>query len=254
MGQKACEIRLGRDSDAVKDTHPRIQQVPRGAEFPFLQYLPTGYKENGKCPLILFLHGKGERGKSLGALENFGPYAYIRDGHELPFAVIAPLLEADRHWVEDETGKDSDREISRLRRFIRQILMMHSFDPGRIYLTGLSMGGRGAYKLACAIPDTFAALAVCCGRPFAREDMTVPLYPLEQIRYIPVWLFHGLEDKIVDPAHTLSAMRTLLEQNPERNLRMTLYPGQEHDSYEQAFREPRLYGWLEQQKREREHA
>ena len=226
-----------------------FQAVRHNAEFPYLLYLPPGYDPSRRYPAILFLHGIGERGKAPEALMNYGPFRYILSGHALPFIVMAPVLEAENHWVEDARKNETDEQMIRLKTFVRQMLSRYPADEDRLCLAGLSMGGRGAYKLACALPDTFAAAVICCGRAAPRETPEAFHYPLERLAHLPCWFFHGLRDSVVDPAHTLAAVRKLRALNPSGRLSLTLYPGVGHSCYDFAFCDARLYAWLEEQKR-----
>ncbi len=231
------------------DAQGPFLSVRSGAEYPYLLYLPKDPVPSRPFPMILFLHGIGERGCPPEALSGTGPFRYILAGHALPFIVIAPVVEKDRHWVEDEQGSETDREMRRLEVFIRQMRALYPIDPLRMYLTGLSMGGRGSWKLACRLPGTFAAAAICCGRAAPRDRPGEPFYPLQSMKGLPCWVFHGLRDTVVDPDHSLSCVRRLLELDPPGDHRLTLYPEIGHSCYEHAYLDPRLYAWLEEQKR-----
>ncbi len=240
--------RSDRGTYSAEALQNRFQKIAEGAEYPYLLYLPPAYDPRRDCPAILFLHGIGERGKDPLALADYGPFQYILQGHTLPFMVIAPVLEAQYHWVEDEQGNETDRQMRRLERFIGQMRRRYAIDPQRIMLTGLSMGGRGAYKLACALPDVFAAAAICCGRAAPREAPDRFYYQLEEIRF-SCWIFHGLQDAVVNPEHALACARRLRSLDSERPLRLTLYPHIGHDCYVPAYLEPRLYGWFEEKRK-----
>lgn len=227
-----------------------FRAVTGEAEYPYLLYLPPGYDPEKRYPAILFLHGIGERGKAPETLAQYGPFLYALEGHRLPFIVFAPVVEKESHWVEDADGQETDRQTARLEAFIREMKRAYAVDEKRLSLTGLSMGGRGAYKLACYLPEAFCAVAVCCGRAAPREEPEAFSYPLEKMRGLPCWLFHGLMDRLVSPDHALCAARRLRQEDPKGELRLTLYPQVAHGCYEFAYRDARLYAWLEKQRRD----
>lgn len=235
--------------ETLQSAEECFQCVSENTEYPFLLYLPPDFDARCRYPVILFLHGIGERGKEAFALADYGPFRYIRGGHALPFIVVAPVLEAEHHWVEDDRGEETDRQMIRLKRFLGQILDRCPIDHDRILLTGLSMGGRGAFKLACFLPDTFAAAAICCGRAAPREHPDRPHYDLSALK-IPCWIFQGMEDTVVNPEHALAAARHLRRLHPNGRLRLTLYPHAGHNCYDFAYQDPGLYAWFGEQRKE----
>lgn len=230
----------------VKDNGNRLQVIRDQAEFDYLLYLPDGYDPAKKYPMILFLHGIGERGDDPSVIAEYGPFQYILKGHSLGMIVIAPQLEKENHWVDNAKGAEYDGQIDRLKIFLSQMREAWPVDDRRIYLTGLSMGGRGSWKLACAMPDTFAALAVVCGRASVWDQPENYVYDLTRLKGMPVWIFHGLGDTTVAPDHGLAAARKLRAEDPEGELNLTLYPVVGHNSYDFAYTDSRLYAWLEE--------
>lgn len=246
-GRVSAEVRLARGGGIpapLPDTEGRFQSVAGEAEYSYLLFLPEGYDPAQSYPALLFLHGIGERGDDPARIIPYGPFQYILGGARLGMIVIAPQLEAGFHWVEDSNARETDAQMKRLALFLEQMRRRYAMDASRIYLTGLSMGGRGAYKLACYLPDTFAAVAACCGRAGSREHSKALFYDLRPMARLPVWLIHGLDDATVDANHTLSAMRELLRLNENGSFRMTLYPGVGHESYDLIYRDGELYSWF----------
>jgi len=245
-GRVSAEVRLthGEVPTLLPDTEGRFQSVVGEAEYNYLLFLPEGYDPAQSYPTLLFLHGIGERGEDPARIIPYGPFQYILSGARLEMIVIAPQLEAGSHWVEDSKARETDDQMKRLALFIGQMRRRYAVDSSRIYLTGLSMGGRGAYKLACYLPDTFAAVAACCGRAGSREHANQLFYNLRPMAGLPVWLIHGLDDATVDANHTLSAMRELLRLNETGDFRMSLYPGVGHESYDLIYRDGDLYRWF----------
>lgn len=247
-GKFSCETIFGKSMTAkspLKDISGQFCAVAGEAEYNYLLYLPAGYDASRRYPLLLFLHGIGERGLDPTIIGDYGPFQYVLGGDAPDMLIIAPQLEPGRHWVEDANGNESNTEMARLAVFISQMRAAYAIDDSRLYLTGLSMGGRGAYKLACFLPDTFAALAVCCGRAGVWNQPEIPLYDLSPLADTPVWIFHGLSDGTVDPDHALCALRRLLALNPKGHFRLTLYPVVGHDCYTHAYAQSDLYRWME---------
>lgn len=206
------------------------------------EYAVAQPKDGGRGkPLILFLHGFGERGGDPKAILCYGPFCYLARGGEIPAVIVAPHLEENRHWVEDETGEASNAETDRLARFLRQMQARYQPDPEKISCTGLSMGGRGTYRLSCALPGAFSAAVVCCGR--AGEEGQI-LEPLENMAHQRIWLFHGMQDRVVPPQRAAEALEALLRLRPEGCFRLTLYPGVGHACYEKAYLNGDVYRWL----------
>lgn len=230
----------------VKDETGRFAAISGEAEYSYLLYLPEDYDGERAYPVIFFLHGIGERGDAPTVLADYGPFQYLLRGHSLPFVVIAPQLEAGSHWVEDENEAETDVQMERLSVFIAQMQQKYALDAQRIHLTGLSMGGRGTYKLSCYLPDTFASVSVCCGRAGQHAQEERFFYDLSRIAETPVWIFHGLSDKTVDADHALTAVRALRSLNEKGDLRLTLYPGVGHGCYEHAYLDAQLYAWMEE--------
>jgi len=250
-GRFTADVHFGANMPVtpLRDIHGRFKAISGEAEYGYLLYLPENFDPAREYPTILFLHGIGERGSNPADLIPYGPFQYILGGNELDMIIIAPQVEKENHWVEDPNEGEVDTQMKRLSLFLDQMKQKYPIDESRIYLTGLSMGGRGTYKLACYLPDTFAAVAACCGRAGVREEPYHFFYDLSKMADQPVWLIHGLADTTVDANHSLAAMDRLLSLNEEGNFRLTLYPGVGHASYDIIYRDPALYTWLSQWRR-----
>jgi predicted peptidase len=120
----------------------------------YLLYLPTEYGQNpsARWPLILFLHGAGERGSDLSKLTAYGPPKLVAEGQDLPFIIVSPQVPARATW-----------DIDALDALLGEVLQKYAVDEDRVYLTGVSMGGAGTWRLASAHPERFAAIAPVCG-------------------------------------------------------------------------------------------
>ncbi|HSH69856.1 MAG TPA: prolyl oligopeptidase family serine peptidase [Deferrisomatales bacterium] len=174
-------------------------------------------------PLILFLHGVGERGDDLSVVARLGPPKASRQWPYFPFAVAAPQCASGESWA-----------VDRLVRFLDGVLAAHAVDPDRVYLTGLSMGGYGTWHLAAAHPERFAAAAPVCGGGDPRRA--------GRLQRLPVWAFHGAKDPVVP----LAASREMVDalERIGAPVRFTVYPGVGHDSWTRTYADWELYQWF----------
>lgn len=202
------------------------KQVP--VTMDYLLFLPQGYEQRESWPLLLFLHGAGERGSDLELVKKHGPPKIVADKKDFPFILVSPQCPANRWW-----------EPFELNALLDDIVAEHKVDSDRIYVTGLSMGGFGTWALAARAPDRFAAIVPICGGGEASWA--------RRIRDLPVWVFHGGKDPVVPLASSERMVEALKER--EGNVRFTVYPEAGHDSWTEAYNDPQLYEWLLAQKR-----
>jgi predicted esterase len=195
----------------------------------YLLYTPEGYGSDTakQWPLLIFLHGSGERGDSLAKVKVHGPPKIIDQGKQLPFIVASPQAPMEG-W---------EPEI--LIRFVRDLQRKYKVDKERIYLTGLSMGGYGTWALAKKYPHIFAAIAPICGGGDTSD--------ISKLKHMPVWCFHGAKDNVVKPAESIRLVNALKKYN--QNVRLTIYPNAEHDSWTETYNNDSLYQWFLEQKR-----
>jgi predicted peptidase len=194
----------------------------------YLLALPEDYGEKEAWPLLLFLHGAGERGSDLELVKKHGPPKLISQGKRFPFIVVSPQCPADRWW-----------EPIELLALLDEIQSKHKVDPDRVYVTGLSMGGFGTWELARFAPRRFAAIAPICGGG--------ERYWMRSIRHLPVWAFHGAKDEAVPLERTTQLVDELKRANG--NVKLTIYPEAGHDSWTETYSSPDFYKWLLEQKR-----
>ena len=201
------------------------------SEMNYLLYLPQAYETNEeKWPLLLFLHGAGERGDDLELVKVHGPPKMIAEGEDFPFVVISPQCPEGVWW-----------SIETLHALIIEVVETHRIDTSRIYVTGLSMGGYGSWGLAYTYPDLFAAAVPICG---GGEPEKAPL-----MKEIPTWVFHGAKDEAV-PLERSQEMVDALEE-AGGNVRFTIYPEAGHvGAWENAYGDPELWDWLVKQRRD----
>ena len=195
-------------------------------------YYPQDYDTSPqkKFPILLFLHGGGESGDTLGALKKNGPPKLIVQGKQFPFLILAPQNPHQKKWW-------NTRAVNQL---LDSVVANNRVDRKRIYLTGLSRGGGAAWEMAVQYPEKFAALAVVCG-------MTPLPYAAWLDKDMPIWVFHGEEDKSIP----ISESETMVERLKEMgyDVQFTRYPEVGHDSWVKAYATEELYEWLERQKR-----
>jgi len=198
----------------------------------YFLYYPKEYEEekNDKFPLLLFLHGGGESGGTLEDLKTNGPPKLLAEGKEFPFLILAPQNPHKRKWW-------NTRAVVQL---LDTIIKNNRVDVNRIYLTGLSRGGGAAWELAVQYPDKFAAMAVVCG-------MTPVPYAGWINKNMPIWVFHGTEDKSIPISESENMVNKLDEMG--YNVRFTKYDGVGHNSWVQAYNTEELYNWFMEQKR-----
>lgn len=178
-----------------------------------------------KIPLIVFLHGSGERGSNLEIVKNHSPFTYKNLIKE-PVAILAPQCPENTWW-------DTDAVYF----LIKEILEKYKIDKDRIYLTGLSMGGWGTLKLAGEHPEMFAAVAAVC----APTDR-VMLATVDNYKDLNIKLFHGGMDDVVLPENAFNFYQKLHPVNPKAEL--TIFPNDNHNSWDSTYSDQKLYDWM----------
>ncbi len=197
----------------------------------YLLYLPPGYENNKseRWPLVVFLHGAGERGNDLNLVKVHGPPKLVEAGESFPFILVSPQCPEDDWWPWQPVME-----------LIEHIKKKQRVDPDRVYLTGLSMGGYGTWHFATRYPDKFAAVAPICGGGTP--------YLCKRMPHLPVWAFHGAKDQTV-PLEESSRMIEALKKAGSTTAKLTVYPEATHDSWTEAYNTKELYDWLLSQRR-----
>jgi len=191
-------------------------------------YLPNNYNEsNSNFPLVLFLHGAGERGDDLNMVEIHGIPKMINNGEEFPFITVAPQCPAFQWWSEPVYVKT-------LIKLIEEIINNYKIDTKRIYATGLSMGGYGTLAIAKERPDLFSAIIPVCGG----MDTT----GIRKLKNIPIWLFHGDADEVVPVENSKLIYEILKPLNPD--IKITIYEAVNHNSWDITYSNKKIYEWL----------
>lgn len=205
--------------------------------YPYLIFVPKGYGADNtqKWPLVIFLHGSGERGTDIEVVKKNGPPKIIAQHAGSPFLLVSPQLEAGANGSRWDTAK-LDAMIAALRKTYR-------VDPARIYLTGLSLGGYATWDWAFKRPDLFAAIA-----PVAANSEDQSHDPC-LLKDLPIWAFHGDQDDVVDPLKGVAIVHAIDACNGSVRPMMTVYPRTTHGSWEPAYDDPALWRWLLDQRR-----
>jgi len=198
---------------------------------PYLLHLPEGVEARRDWPLILFLHGSGERGDDVDRLRSQGLPRRLAEGLELPAVVLSPQCPDGQVWAQ---------QYPAVMALLDDVAARVGVDPDRVLLTGLSLGGAGVVHLAATHPERFAALAPICG-PWTFYYVTPAMARL------PLWAFHGEDDPVVsveDSRRLVAAVEAL-----GGHARLTTYPGVAHDAWTQAYASAELFDWLLGQRR-----
>jgi predicted peptidase len=195
----------------------------------YLSYEPPGWGEELR-PLVLFLHGAAQRGDDLEQVASVGIPLEIERGHNYPFVAISPQCPPDTSW---------DSFTSALSELLDEVIPKYKIDPRRVYLTGISMGGFGAWKLAASEPHRFAALVAICGggNPAAAQAL----------RALPTWAFHGQNDPVVPASKTQEMVQAL--EAVGAPIKVTIYPGAGHEIWDQTYKNAEVFEWLLGQRR-----
>ena len=223
-----------------------------GATYRYRVFVPDGWTAERSWPVVLFLHGSGERGSDNRAQLSQGLPPWLKEhGGNFPAVVVIPQAPDGRRW-------NGEIEQMALKALNDSIGEWHG-DRRRLYLTGLSMGGYGTWELALLQPRRFAALVPVCGAllpPRDERDLFVtPLAGADdpyaalaaQLRHVPSWIFHGARDDLVPPRDdrlTYAALRAA-----GADVHYTEFPDANHNAWDPAYATPELWAWLFERRR-----
>lgn len=198
-----------------------------GESIDYLLSLPPGYGvEKQSWPVLIFLHGSGERGSNLSLVKKHGPPKLV-DSRALPFIVVSPQCPSGARWKDDAV-------LASLQGMLDEISRKFSADVERVYLTGLSLGGEGTWHWAWKEPYRFAAIAPICGRADPEWGRS--------LGHLPTWVFHGAKDTAVPLSQSEAIVEVLRASGNEP--RFTVYPEAGHDSWTESYANDELYAWL----------
>ncbi|KAB1069426.1 alpha/beta hydrolase [Tamlana haliotis] len=194
--------------------------------YQYLLYTPN--KKQEQYPLVVSLHGGANSDTDLNIVKIHGIPKRIAEGKDFPFYVFAPLNP-------NKKGLWNGRQIHQM---VMKLADSLPIDKKRIYLTGLSRGGEGIWRVAVNHPDTYAAMLSVCAAD-------IPMIYIKWAKNLPVWFFHGEKDAVVPVEQTKDAYKILKKLNPKTKL--TIYPHATHDSWTETYNNEAVYSWLLEQ-------
>jgi predicted peptidase len=206
---------------------------------------PAAAKATDKTPLLIFLHGSGERGTDLTQLKSAPPIRHFNQQAEQPFVIVVPQCAPDKSGKKDE-WRTEDLEV-----LFKQLVKEQPFDKTRVYLIGHSMGGFGTWLWGSTHPERFAGLAPYAGGlGFGGPRAVSPDLTgwAKRLAPLPVWIFHGDRDDVV-PSERSERMHSLLKSAGAKQVRLTLLAGKGHGITDH-LHDPELYAWLLRHRRE----
>ena len=211
-----------------------------GAEtYAYSVYVPPGYDAKHAWPVILFLHGSGERGDDGFVQTEVGIGTAIRRHYRwFPAIVVMPQCRKDQTWV----GAMSTLALQCLEQTSRE----YNLDPQRVYLTGLSLGGQGAWFIAANFPGRFAAVVPVCGFAELGESTGLAAKLAERLAKTPIWYFHGVKDEAVPIAKGREMVEALKAVG--NDIKYTEYPDGTHNVWNRAYGNAELWRWLFKQR------
>jgi predicted peptidase len=215
----------------TQTAHTFEAELVTPVRLPYLLHLPAGVETRRDWPLIVFLHGSGERGDDLDLVRRQGLPKRLDEGFDLPAVVLSPQCPDGQVWAQ---------QYPAVMALVDAVVADVGVDPDRVLLTGLSLGGAGAVHLAATHPERFAGLVPICG-PWTFYYVTPDMARL------PLWVFHGEDDPVVsvdDSRRLLAAVEALGGE-----ARLTTYPGVAHDAWTRAYATDELFTWLLAQRR-----
>lgn len=224
------------DDMAIKNQETKTFKKRASAELSleYLLFLPEGYKQDDakRWPLMLFLHGAGERGTNIAKVAVHGPPKIVKNRPDFPFILVSPQCPAGQTWDDDL-----------LLALLDYVTEQYRVDESRIYLTGLSMGGFATWSLGLKYPDRFAAIAPICGGGSILPALLPKPGKEGALKKLPVWAFHGGKDNVV-PLEESERMIKILERAGNHQAKLTVDPEAGHDSWTKAYENQELYDWF----------
>jgi predicted peptidase len=217
---------------------------------PYRILFPANYDKSKKYPLVLFLHGGGEKGRDNEKQLIHGVKVFLdpENRRKYPCIVIAPQCMPDDSWSSAKVDRSVEpakrdfnytypvtRSLHAVEELTKDIIAKESVQKKQVYITGLSMGGMGTYEMVGRNPGMFAAAAAICGGGDPRS------YSKKQAK-TRFWIFHGSDDRTVEVKFSREMVERL--KALKADVKYTEYPGVGHNSWEKAYAEPELLPWM----------
>ncbi len=225
FGSVSAAISAARNDGGARNIVYRSEISGPALQPESLVFLPTSHGGRKKLPLLVWLHGSSLRGADPGMLLRYGPPAVAEKRGDFPFVVLSPQCPAGQLWNND---------AGPLMRLVDEVTGMYEIDPKRVYLTGLSMGGGGAWFFGSQFPDRFGAIVPMCGP-------TQPDQWASGLRKMPVWVFHGDKDKVIPIKRSKDMVKALRKVG--NKAKFTILKGKGHDITAQ-YNHDDIYDWM----------
>ncbi|MBC8153519.1 MAG: prolyl oligopeptidase family serine peptidase [Bacteroidetes bacterium] len=240
---------------AQDDYQKRTYTTRQGKVLPYRILYPKNYDKTQKYPIVVLLHGAGERGNDNEKQLTHGSNLFLNEQNRanFPAIVIFPQCPAESYWASMKIernktpitlqfpyAKRPNWPLKATFELVRQLTRKEGIDKSRVYIMGLSMGGMGTFEALSRAPKSFAAAVPVCGA----ADTTLAR---KYAGRVPLWVFHGDADAVVPVTYSRQAVATLRRLAADgRGLPVTYteYPGVNHNSWDKAFAEPELLPWL----------
>lgn len=235
---------------AAEDAYEaRVYKSDKGESLNYRLLIPRNYSATGteKYPLVLFLHGAGERGSDNSKQLVHGTKEFLKEENrqKYPCFVIAPQCPDEKKWCEVDWSADTHKQpeesisLKLTRQALDALQKEFRIDAKRLYVTGLSMGGYGTWDMICRTPDLFAAAAPICGGGDETEA--------GKLTRLPIWVFHGDKDGTVKVERSRRMVAAIEKAGGKP--KYTEYAGVGHNSWSQTYADPAFMAWLFAQKR-----
>lgn len=232
----ASNIKVGQQPYSSQVQIQAADHTTQTIQVNYLLYLPETYDKDSskKWPLILFLHGIGERGVDIDAIKKHPLPEMLEQQADFPFIVVSPQLS-----LETDTWSAI---IDPLDTLLNQLQTIYAIDPQRIYVTGMSMGGFGTWEFALRHPQRIAAAVPIAGG-YKYENPTLIPDNICTLKNVPMWIFHGAKDEVFAPIYAKTMVEALTACGGQA--KFTLYPNANHEvSFLRAYADPELFEWL----------
>ena len=238
------------NAQITREAYEKEYYVEEGDSLPYRVLYPENFNPKKEYPVILFLHGAGERGYDNERQLALGGDLFLKDDirKEYPAIVVFPQCDTKSMWTnrtkrqrknnswefQFPTPEVPSRPTQLLINMLDEFVDNDYVDTDRIYVMGISMGGIGTLEMLYRFPKQFAAAAVICGGN--DKDLA------KEYKKVPIWFFHGEADDVVPPIYSKQVFDAVKDKN--RHTRYTSYPNTNHNSWDKALAEPDLLKWM----------